>query len=406
MSIKAKNVVLLTIDALRKDVLGLYGCENGLSPFLDSLRDKCILFTKAHASGPYTQASFPGLLCSSYYLDYGKPNGLPKEKTIVSEPLKRAGITTAAFHSNPYLSATFGWNRGWDVFYDSLQESVNPRIPYVKGDVINKKVSNWVSLHSMNPDYDPFFLWLHYMDVHEPYMPKIETLSKVDSSMSVNQDEMYDLFINILRKRDVRDFEKVKLLKQLYFAEIIEVDSLVRNFFEVLERSNILNDTIVIITSDHGDEFGEHGGLGHDDKMYSELVEVPLIFYDPDLQNCAYMDELVSGIDIPPTICDIFKIDPPAEFIGKSLLSGDISSRNGVFGEAIDQRGVKGGNIELDVYFYREQDIKIIYRPHLGAYEIYDLAQDPGETTNIFDISPKTNSMKETIETFSRRWLR
>ena len=142
-----KNVILLTIDALRRDALGCYGNKNGLTPFIDSLQDKCIRFTKGQATGPYTQASFPGLLTSSYYLEYGKPRGLAPERTLVSEPLQRAGIVTAAFHSNPYICAYLGWNRGWDIFYDSMEDEAQPRIPYIRGNIINTKLNNWLSSH-------------------------------------------------------------------------------------------------------------------------------------------------------------------------------------------------------------------------------------------------------------------
>ena len=83
-----KNVILLTIDALRKDAVGCYGNESGLTPFIDSLQDNCIRFTKGQTSGPYTQASFPGILTSSYYLEYGKPKGFSPQRTLISEPLR------------------------------------------------------------------------------------------------------------------------------------------------------------------------------------------------------------------------------------------------------------------------------------------------------------------------------
>ena len=108
-----KNVILLTIDALRKDVLGCYGGEGGLSPFIDSIQERCIRFTKDQSSGPYTQASFPGILTSSYYLEYVKEekasHRLSSKRVLVSEILKSKGIVTAAFHSNAYLWAYFGW---------------------------------------------------------------------------------------------------------------------------------------------------------------------------------------------------------------------------------------------------------------------------------------------------------
>ena len=140
-----KNVILFTIDTLRKDVLGCYGSKNKLTPFIDSLQERCIKFTNMQATGPYTQASFPGILASSYYLEYGREKKLSPKKTLVSEVLKKSGITTAGFHSNPYVSDYFGWNRGWDVFYDSMEAEVSQEVPYIKGDEINKKVREWLS---------------------------------------------------------------------------------------------------------------------------------------------------------------------------------------------------------------------------------------------------------------------
>ncbi|HDY90123.1 MAG TPA: hypothetical protein ENH82_18645, partial [bacterium] len=136
-----KNVILLTIDALRKDVLGCYGNKDNLTPFIDSIQNKCIRFNRMQSIGPYTQASFPGILTSSYYFDYGKQKRLSPQRTLISEILKKEGITTAAFHSNAYLSDYFGWNRGWDIFYDSMQDNVSDEFPYIRGGEINKKVA-------------------------------------------------------------------------------------------------------------------------------------------------------------------------------------------------------------------------------------------------------------------------
>jgi len=147
-----RNVILVTLDATRKDVLGIYGNTKGLTPATDSLRDKSIIFTRGQTVGPYTQASFPGLLTSSYFMEYGQPRGLAPQRTLISEPLKREGITTAAFHSNPYISAYLGWNRGWDVFYDSMQDEVEQRIPYIRGNIINQKAIQWLSRYVKGSD--------------------------------------------------------------------------------------------------------------------------------------------------------------------------------------------------------------------------------------------------------------
>lgn len=398
-----KNVFLLTLDAVRKDDFGCYGNKNGLTPFIDSLQDRCIRFNKAQATGPYTQSSFPGILTSSYYLEYGKPKGLSPSSTLISEPLKKAGIVTAAFHSNPYICEYLGWNRGWDVFYDSMEEEVDPRVPYIKGDAINTKVINWLSAHTGSGQYKPFFLWFHYMDVHEPYMPERRYIDMVNPSLSISQDEMYSLFENVLLKRDISDPGKVKLLKKLYDIHVRELDYYTQEFFTVLDRLDILEDSVVIITSDHGDEFGEHGGLSHDDKMYSELIDIPLIIYGAG--QTGVCDTLVSNIDIPPTIIHLFGLEPVKAFEGHSLLPLEDYPERGVFGEAIDQKSERGGNIEKDIYFHREQDLKMIYRANLDSWEMYDLKEDPGELNNIISTSPAAEALKNKLRPRVRRWL-
>jgi len=401
-----KNVILLTVDALRKDVLGCYGNKNGLTPFVDSLQDKCIRFTRGQASGPYTQASFPGILTSSYYLEYGKPKGLSPKRTLISEPLKQAGIATAAFHSNPYLCDYLGWNRGWDVFYDSMEEEVDPTIPYIKGDVINSKVDKWLSSHTKEKEYKPFFLWLHYMDIHEPYVPERKYIDMVDPSISLTQDEMYRLFEEVLLKRDVSDEGIVKLLKKLYDAHVREVDDYINEFFGILDKLGLLPNSVIIMTNDHGDEFNEHGGLSHDDKMYSELIDMPLLIYDPSREKGEICDALVSNVDIPPTIIHLFGLDPVEHFEGHSLLPLDNYPEKGCFGEAIDQKSQRGGDIERDTYFYRQQDLKVIYRANLDRWEMYDLRADPKELNNIVDTSPEAEELKTRLKPRVRRWIK
>ena len=401
-----KNVILLTLDATRKDVFGVYGSKKGLTPFIDSIRDECLIFTRGQTVGPYTQASFPGLLTSSYYLEYGKPKGLSPQRTLISEPLKEAGIITAAFHSNPYLCDFLGWNRGWDVFYDSMEEEVDSEIPYIKGDVINSKIDKWLSSHTQRGEYKPFFLWLHYMDIHEPYVPERKYIDMVDPSISLSQDEMYSLFKDVLLKRDVSDEATVKLLKKLYHAHVREVDDYVKEFFGILEKFDLLQDSVIIMTNDHGDEFNEHGGLSHDDKMYSELIDMPLLIYNPSQDRNEVCDTLVSSVDIPPTVIHLFGLDPVEGFEGHSLLPVEGYPEKGCFGEAIDQKSQRGGDIEKDVYFYREQDLKVIYRANLDSWEMYNLREDPKELNNIVDTLPEAEELKSKVKPRVRRWLK
>lgn len=400
-----KNVILLTIDTLRRDVLGCYG-EGNLTPFIGSIQDRCIRFNMAHSPGPYTQAAFPGILASSYYLEYGKQKILSAKRVLVSEVLKKAGIMTAGFHSNPYLSDYFGWNRGWDVFYDSMEDEVDDKVPYIKADKINQKVQTWLSPYVSVGTYKPFFLWVHYMDVHEPYIPNRKYIDMVNPSIHLSKEEMLKLFQNVLLKRNVSDQGTVELLRKLYSAHVREVDDAVRDFFEILEKWNVLKDSWVILTTDHGDEFGEHGGLSHDGKMYSELVHVPLIIYEPMREKCEVCDTLVSTLDISPTIVYLFGLKPVEGFQGHSLFPLKDYPMKGVFGEAVDKHGSKEKGEEKEVHYYREGDLKIIYRERDDAWELYDLSDDPKELNNIIRTSPSAEAMKEKVGPRVRRYQR
>ena len=395
------NLILLTIDALRKDVLGCYGDGGGLSPFLDSIQDRSIRFTKAQSIGPYTQASFPGILTSSYYLEYlmqeREQELLSNRRTLISEVLQRHGIATAAFHSNAYLWDCFGWNRGWNTFYDASDEEVDDKAPYTKARELNKKLHPWLSSHVVLGRDRPFFLWLHYMDIHEPYVPERKYIELVDPTIDLSEDATFKLFEDAVLKRDVSDRSVVELLMKLYRAHIREVDDALREFFGMLEELDILNSTVILITSDHGDEFGEHGGLSHDGKMYSELIDIPLIIFEPSRKKPEVCNKLVSNIDISPTIVRFFGLQPVERFEGRSLLPPEEYPVKGCYGEAIDiEESQKHGEIK-EVHYYREGDLKIIFRETDNSWELYDVGTDAGELNNLIDGSPETEAMKRKV---------
>jgi len=396
-----KNVILLTIDALRNDVLGCYGDKGGLTPFIDSIQDRCVRFTKAQSIGPYTQASFPGILTSSYYLEYlreeRKEEILSDRRTLISEVLQRQSIVTAGFHSNTYLWDCFGWNRGWNQFYDSYEEEVDDKAPYTKAQEMNKKVHGWLSSHVGPGGYLPFFLWLHYMDVHEPYVPERKYIDMVDPTIDLSQDAMLKLFEDVLLQRDVSDKGVVDLFRKLYRAHVREVDDAVREFFGILEELNILKDTVIIITSDHGDEFGEHGGLSHDGKMYSELINIPLVIFEPDRKKPEVCNMLVSNIDIPPTIMNLFGLKPVENFEGHSFFSLEEYPVKGCYGEAIDIEASQGQGGTKEVHYYREGDLKIIYRETDDSWELYDLETDAGELNNLIVTSSAAEAMRQKL---------
>lgn len=394
-----KNVVLLTVDTLRKDIVGCYG-GGKLTPFIDSIQGQCIRFENASSVGPYTQAGFPGILSSSYYLDFGYTKGkCPKQRVLVSEVLKEKNISTAAFHSNAYLSSFFGWNRGWDFFYDSMEARVSEKTPYIGASAINRKVETWLSNRIKSKEAKPFFLWVHYMDAHEPYVPEQRYVKEVDSELIITENEMLDMFKNIVLKRDITNKEKVEILKKLYSAHVIEVDIAIRELFGIIKENGYHDETIVIITSDHGEEFGEHGGLSHDGKMYQELVSIPLLIYNPELTKPIVEQSIVSNLDVPPTITHLFGVESPASWQGSSLLPIENYKSCGAYGEAIDKFGPREKGDEKEIHFYREGDLKIIYREKDDTWQLFNLAEDLEERFNVIGQNTTTDEylMKKII---------
>jgi arylsulfatase A-like enzyme len=399
-----RNVVLLTVDALRKDVLGCYGGDDRWTPFIDSIQNRSVRFSRALSTGPYTQAGFPGILTSSYSLDYGysKDKKFNPNRVLISEPLHDRGITTAGFHSNAYLCAYFGWNRGWDTFYDSMDTDVTDKVPYVEASVMNRKAATRLSAQKGRSK--PFFLWVHYMDAHEPYIPERWHIDMIDPSIGIDEDGMFALFKNVLLKRDTTNKDTVELLRKLYLAKVRKIDDSIREFFGILQEADVLDETTVIITSDHGDEFGEHGGLSHDGKMYSELVDVPLIIFNPSLSEGKICDKVVSTINVPPTILHLFGLEPVSKFQGRSLLPVENYASIGAYGESIEKRGEKEKGDEKPIYFYRDGDLKIIYREANDSWEMYDLKEDPKERNNLINISPAAEELKKKLKPRVRRW--
>jgi arylsulfatase A-like enzyme len=391
-----KNIILITIDTLRADMLGAYGGDN-LTPFIDSLKDNIAVFKAPFATGPYTQASFQGILSSEYYLEYGKEKKLNKDKTLISEPLKNNQIFTAGFHSNAYLSYYFGYNKGWEVFYDSMSDEVTDMYPFIRGSGINDKVKGFLNNFSFSK---PLFLWVHYMDVHEPYIAEDSYLSQIDPLLKLSKEEMFLLFKDVILKRDVSDPSTLDTLKKLYMAKVAETDDYIRQLFDIFKSKDLLDSSTIIITSDHGDEFAEHGGLSHDGKMYSELINVPLLFYDKSYTP-ETIDTPVSLIDIPPTICHMMDAEPSPSFKGKSLYPFSSIKPYVLYGEAMGKLGHKEKDTDEPVYYMVEDGLKIIFRKDGSLWEAYDINDDPEDKTDIS--SSLTEDKKEKLNLFINR---
>lgn len=422
MKTSRKNVVLITIDSLRADHVSCFGYHRKTTPNIDRFAKKGVLFTQAFANGPGTPQSFISILTSTYPLMFNGWKGrLSIQRKTIAQVLKRHGYATAAFHSNPYLSSYFNYNRGFDLFEDFLHESsekassdisikymvgklmtlrkiwrnlprakileklpplreayvrykLQSELPYRKAEIINRKAFSWLSRNKEN-----FFIWLHYMDVHSPYRPpkKFLPCSSIycKALIPISSDLLFDF-----SKDEI--YEIVEGRKILYDGEIRYIDYFIGQLFRKIKEIGVWADTFVILTADHGDEFMEHGDFGHHHKLYDEILHVPLIISGPGIKEGHRINDPVGLIDISPTILDLLGInDIPESFMGKSLvpfLRGRSPSKKRVIISETSHEG-------KTYLSYRTHKWKYIYvfDEKGWTHKLYDIQKDPKEKENI-----------------------
>lgn len=391
------NVVLVTIDALRYDYLGyVRNCPKtkSITPNIDAFAHYSIKFENMFAQGPYTRTSFPAIFTSLYpsmsttIIDEKIGPGLAPSVTTFPELLRKSGYVTAGFHTNPFLVARFNYNKGFDVFNDRLPPPLTffGKPFYTPYDYIFRKMVNVIEKHSfiksknLDSNYinnqaiawlkknykEKFFLWVHYMDCHGPYLDDGGLFDKAVHGEKLKQEEIFEL-------------------KKSYKKSIRFADKSFGSLLSRLENMQLLEKTIVILCSDHGDEFNEHGGFSHHDKLYDELLHVPAIIYHPSLSPMR-IDSFSTLLDIAPTVLDLLGIERYKEFLGKSWLPT-------MSGESQDKWDyiISEARLEKDINHIsiRTQRYKYIFNEPIQGRELYDVIQDPKESRNIVERYPK-----------------
>jgi arylsulfatase A-like enzyme len=412
---KEDNVILITIDSLRVNHLNLCGYKKETTPNLDLFVKESVFFSEAVSNGSYTAISVPAILTSAYGSMYGGYRYLSDERISIAECLSKEGYSTAAFHSNPYLSAIYNYNRYYDEFYDSIHSRTSPsllfkmidrlanlsheknniktllppilklfsyvkpyKMPYENGGVITKRAMNWLKRCDKK-----FLLWIHYMDTHWPWLPH----QSFDDE-SVKYKEAFNFWWKMLIDPSSISNRELGKLIELYDEEIKYVDAILGKFFYMLKKMNIYDDSLIIVMSDHGEEFREHGNIGHHSfSLYEELIHVPLIIKFPHgVYGGATVDNLVSSLDVAPTIVNWLNFDIPNKWIGKSLIP-ILANKEEVYNYGVISEGkIKKGQ---NILSYRTKRWKYIYDETREGQELYDLRNDPKEKKNLSDMMPK-----------------
>jgi arylsulfatase A-like enzyme len=411
---KKPNILFLTVDALRADSLSCYGYKEIKTPSIDSVAGKGVLFTNTIAQSSWTLPSFASMLTSLYPSVHGaqkkqskKMNScyqINKNTILMQEILKDIGYSTHAFIYNSVISSAYGFTRGFDDFFNIYRELVKQKrkrsakflwrdiISFDKNKIavdennviaLTQNVINWLESNTKQP----FFLWVHYLDPHSPY-ERYKTYGVNPSYTGRLKDIEFVrglLFDHLKTGRHNLTPSDKDYLKTIYDEEILFVDENIGLILKKLTELNLIDNTLIIFSSDHGEEFWEHDDYNHGHSLYRELVHIPLILQLPGaLPQGTRINSQVRAIDIMPTILGMLGVKHKLNIQGKSLLpliKGEEMGNRTAFSESLfffeERKSIRTGKYNF-IYFTDSQ-----------KKELYDLESDPWELENIVDERPE-----------------
>jgi arylsulfatase A-like enzyme len=369
------NVLLICIDSLRADHLGCYGYARDTSPTIDSLASVGSVFDNAIAQSSWTLPSHASLFTSLYQKSHGVNSilqALGATARTLAEQLRTEGYVTVAVISGGPLSVDHGLNQGFDVYDTGCWEHSHTH------DVTNECTHARATAWLRECGSGPFFLFAHYWDVHYDYLPPAPYDTLFDPTYRGDFDSR-GVISERLRPTDLSRSD-VNHLVALYDGEIAHTDRYVGMLLAELAAAHLSDNTIVALTSDHGDELFDHGTTGHGHTLYQELVRVPLIWVDPSRPtHGTRLQDMVQLVDVPPTILQRLGLHVPESMQGESMLplmGGHHPDGRVVFSEVTTQDGLRR---ELVAGLLGKN--KIVFSPagHMGEVVAFDLASDPGE---------------------------
>lgn len=391
------DVILITIDALRADHLGIYGYDRPTSPHLDALAREAVVVRSDISQAPYTKASmaslFTGLFPSShkaYTISRsfaetmtGSVSGeLPQTDVLdpalwtLASAFDSAGYQTIGLNTNPFLLKEFGFAKGFQDY-----EFLTKGSDLATADEVVARALDRLDHRTAGR---PAFLWMHLMEPHSPYTPpaRLRGLFPPRTPPRLVSKDVLPAWIQQEGSLDANFYES------LYDGEIRSADEALGALFDGLRRRGLWDRLVLVVTADHGEEFLDHGGFEHNHTLFDEMVHVPLVVKAPGLTP-GVRDIETEAVDIAPTLARAAGATAPAGLAGVDIwpeLRGESSGEPWAFAER------PGG-----LYMLRTREWKFI--SNLQAHhELYHLTTDPHELTNVapFDVE-RTRDMRNQL---------
>ncbi len=374
------NVLVVVLDAARRDHFGFYGYERDTTPHLDRFVEQATVFEEAVSEASFTYASIASLML-------GKPpghTGLLGPKPIrghgptLAEQARASGYRTFAYSENGFISPAFGFQSGFERFLEGLPPNAGRsrrgdfEHPESEGHL--REALDWMS-REPSP---PFFAYVHLLRPHNPYTPPPEMLGRfgpVLDTVSGSTDELLEIDSG---KRVLTVEERAALIDR-YDENLAFADQLFGQIWSGLQESGLADDTIVVFLSDHGEAFGEHGRWLHNNTVYDEMIRVPLVIRHPWRLEARRVRGVTQLADVHATLLDLMNARSSANGFGRSLLPG-------LLGEPADltRLGRSWSASGAGWVGIRSSGHKVIGSTAFGQdhLEVYDLDSDPGETVS------------------------
>ena len=365
------DLILISIDCLRADHVGAYGYDRPTTPAIDAFAEHAVLFENAVSVSSWTLPTHMSMLTGLMPTEHGLSRASKRAPSTpyLPEILAREGYETLGIVSGLYLSPTFGYEQGFDVFRALIEEPAEELVAAAR------------ELLLADPRR-PRFLFLHLFDAHWKYLPPSEYLERAGG----RPPDISRLQNVVIQEREPSGPEEIAQLKTLYDAEVAYVDDHLGRFFDALKSAGIYDDALIVVTADHGEGFYEHGLWQHSEIIYDEVTRVPLLFKPPGGAVGRRVSGLVSQIGIFPTFLEVIGHESP--FDHPSLLA--LADERAAFPDRVmseitwEPTSTRGAFVTLSA---REGSLKYVatfagepddedFVSRLVREELYDLEQE------------------------------
>jgi arylsulfatase A-like enzyme len=461
------NVLLIVWDTVRADRLGCYGYGSPTTTHLDRFAASATLYENAVSPGMWTVPThaslFTGLPVSTHGAVFGH-KWLDDEFDTLAEIFRQAEYDTYCFSANPHVSdednltqgfdrQDFAWTDPWvERIHQTMRPKLHPQdrstdrfrrindarppgsaqidIPRSEskdaGLVINDAFLSWVDDRASKK---PFFAFLNYMEAHYPRLPsmdarrKLMTQDRIDQTLAIDQSS--DRLIAYMFGLEALTPEELQAVNDVYDASLIDLDAITNDLFQKLTERGLLNDTIVVLTSDHGENLGDHGMMMHRYCLYNSLTRVPLLIRYPPHVPAARIARPISTADVFPTIIDLAGLEIAKNTgASTSLLGRDLSGPDDlpVISELVapatrfmDRFVKRHANFNPAPWLRTYRSIEMTPYRFIWAsdqrHELFDLRTDPNETKNLYaglperaaELQAKLNAWHESVEKYNPR---